>query len=284
MGLHPVLEVDVDRVGWSVQKEGSRRELIARVKYDKITFRKPGGGHDKSHVEFEVAGAEDHDAAPRSLRVSEYYNFLRAFANQCRESVPMSKIGWEINAKYFTGLIQLGLNQEIPDWYGTLRTQAASEPMRREPPADPPDSYAYRRDSRQQRFPAPTGTGNGELASRGEIEGSTDPHGNSGHGVTVHNHNHISMSQAQTAQMNASFGFYGQAVLGELDRAYDYAQSHDPEAAPVIDAARQAALAGDTRGLVSTLRRLGGKLPTLAQQVMLPVLTALIENKLGLKS
>jgi len=88
-------------------------------------------------------------------------------------------------------------------------------------------------------------------------------------------HTHTSMSQAQAAQINTSFGFYGQAVLGELDQAYDYVQSHDPETAPLIDAAWQAALTGDTHGLVSTLRSLGGKLP---------VLTALIENQLGLHS
>jgi inorganic triphosphatase YgiF len=134
MDLKPVLEVYVDRIGWSVLKGGPRGDLVARLKYDEISFRKPGDSHGESQVEFEVAGAEDHHAAPRSLRVSEYYNFLRAFTDQCRESVPMNRIGWEINAKYFAGLIKLRLHNEIPYWYGTLRTQAASEPMRRESP------------------------------------------------------------------------------------------------------------------------------------------------------
>jgi len=153
MGLRPVLEVDVDRVGWSVLKGGSRGDLVARLKYDKITYCKPGDRHGESQVEFEVADAEDHDAAPRSLRVSEYYNFLRAFTDQCRESVPMNKIGWEINAKYFAGLIKLGPHKGMPDWYGTLRTQAASEPMRRGPPADGPEPYASE-DSGQLAVPA----------------------------------------------------------------------------------------------------------------------------------
>ena len=44
--------------------------------------------------------------------------------------------------------------------------------------------------------------------------------------------NQILMSQAQSAQMNMSFGFYGQAILGELDKAYAYAQSAAPVSAP----------------------------------------------------
>jgi inorganic triphosphatase YgiF len=281
MGLHPVLEVDVDRIGWSVLKGGSRGELIARLKYDKISFRKPGDKHGESQVEFEVAGAEDHDAAPRALRVSEYYNFLRAFTDQCRDSVPMNKIGWEINAKYFTGLIKLGLEKRIPDWYGTLRTQAASEPMRREPPADSPRFYAPD-DSRQLALPGQDGTGTGESARAGETAASAGSSGNADRNVTVNTH--ISMSQAQSAQMNVSFGPYGQAILGELDKAYAYAQSAAPEAAPVIDAAREAVLAGDTRGLMSKLRSLGAKFSDIAQQVMLPVLTLFIEDQLGLHS
>jgi hypothetical protein len=92
----------------------------------------------------------------------------------------------------------------------------------------------------------------------------------------------ITMSQAQSAQMNVSFGFYSQAILGELDRAHAYAQTAAPEAVPAIEAARQAALSGDTPGLASKLRSLGAKFSDIAKQVMLPVLTAYLENRLGL--
>ena len=281
MGLHPALEVDVDRIGWSVLKGGPRGELIARVKYDKISFRKPGDRQGESQVEFEVAGAEDHDAAPHALRVSEYYNFLRSFTDQCRNTVPMNKIGWEINAKYFAGLIKLGLQKKIPDWYGTLRTQAASEPMRREPSADSAKFYTPE-DSRQLALPGQDSTGTGKSARTGETAASAGPSGNADRTVTVNNQ--ILMSQAQSAQMNISFGFYGQAILGELDKAYAYAQSAAPETAPVIDAARQAALAGDTSSLMARLRSLGAKFSDIAQKVMLPVLTAFIEDQLGLHS
>jgi hypothetical protein len=96
--------------------------------------------------------------------------------------------------------------------------------------------------------------------------------------------NQILMSQAQSAQMNMSFGFYGQAILGELDKAYAHAQSAAPETAPVINAARQAALAGDTSNLMSRPRSLGAKFSDIAQKVMLPVLTAFLEDQLGLHS
>jgi hypothetical protein len=117
MGLSPALEVDVDRVGRSVLKHESRGALSARLKYDKITYREPGTRHEESEVEFEIGGAEDHDAAPRAPRVSDYYNFLRDFMNQCRDAALLNEIGWIINAKYFAGLIRLGLDREIHPSY-----------------------------------------------------------------------------------------------------------------------------------------------------------------------
>ena len=281
MGLNPVLEVDVDRIGWSVLKGGSRGDLIARLKYDKITFREPGATHGESEVEFEVAGAEEHDAAPRALRVSEYYNFLRDFMDQCRDAVPMNEIGWEINAKYFAGLIKLGLHKRVPRWYGTLRMQAKSWPMRREPPGDNPDLYAPENPG-QLAVPGQDSTGTDDGARIGEPAASAGSSGNADRNFTVNTH--ISMSQAQSAQMNVNFGNYGQAILGELDKAYAHVQSSAPETLPAIEAARQAVLAGDTRSLMSRLRGLGAKFWDIAQQVGLPVLTLFIKDQLGLHS
>jgi hypothetical protein len=59
-------------------------------------------------------------------------------------------------------------------------------------------------------------------------------------------------------------------------------QSAAPETAPVIEAARQAALDADTSALKTKLRSLGAKFSDIAQKVMLPVLTAFIENRLHL--
>ncbi len=281
MGLKPVLEVDVDRIGWSVQKGRPRGDLIARLKYDKITYRGPGAAYGESDVEFEVAGAEDHDAAPRALRVSEYYNFLRAFMDQSRDAAPMSEIGWVINAKYFAGMIKLGLQKGVPPWYGTLRTQASSWPMRRERPAGGLDLYA-RGNPGQLTVPGQDSRRAREGPGTGETAAGAGPSGTADRNITVNNH--ILMSQAQSAQVNASFGDYGQAILGELNRALAYVQSTAPETAPAIEAARQAALEGDTRSLKSMLRSLGAKFLDITQKVSLPVLTAFIENKLGLHS
>jgi adenylate cyclase class IV len=278
MGLKPTLEVDVDRVGWSVLKAGTRGELIARLKYDNISFRAPGDKRGESGVEFEVAGAEDHDAAPRALRSGEYYTFLRAFTDQCRESARMNKIGWEINAKYFSGLIKLGLHHTVPDWYGTLRIQS-SMPMRREAPADSPefddpDADGLSSMSENSGLRAGGSAGDGETTPGGNLSGGA----NQNFTVNIP----ISMSQAQSAQMNTSFGPYGQALLEELDKAYDHLKSTAPESASAIHAAREAVLAGDSRGVMSRLRSLGGKFGDIAQQVSIPVLTLFIEGKLGL--
>jgi inorganic triphosphatase YgiF len=277
MGLNPVLEVDVDRIGWSVQKGGSRGELIARLKYDKITYREPGARYGESEAEFEVAGAEEHDAAPRALRVGEYYNFLRDFMDQCRDAALLNEIGWVINAKYFAGMIRLGLHKEIPGWYGTLRVQASSWPMRREPPANSPEPYVAG-DPGQPAVP-----GRDSLVARtGEAVAGAGSSGDAGRSVTVNNH--ISVAQAQSAQVNANFGEYGQALLGELNRALAYVQSTAPETAPDIEAVRQAVLEGDPRSLRSKLQALGTRFLDITQQISLPVLTALIENRLGLHS
>jgi adenylate cyclase class IV len=278
IGLRPALEVEVDRVGWSVLKGGARGELIARLKYDKITFRAPGDKRSEVGVEFEVAGAEDHEAAPRALRSGEYYTFLRAFTDQCRESARMSKIGWEINAKYFAGMIKLGLQHEIPDWYGTLRIQA-SMPLRREVPAGGPEFDESDNDE-QSLVPEDDELRGGALARNGE----TNPSGNlpDGPGRNFTVNIPISMSQAQSAQMNVNFGPYGQALLGELDKVYAHVQSVAPESAPAIHAAREAVLAGDASALMTRIRSLGARFWDIAQQVSIPVLTLFIENRLKL--
>jgi hypothetical protein len=225
-----------------------------------------------------VAGAEDHDAAPRALRRSEYYTFIRAFTDQCRESARIPKIGWEINAKYFAGMIGLGLQHEVPDWYGTLRTQS-SMPMRREAPVNSPkfddpedEGQSSIAEDRHPRAEAPAPTDE-KAPSRNPSEGGTQ-------NFTVNIP--ISMSQAQSAEVSLSFGAYGQALIGELDKAYAYLESAASESASAIHAAREAVLAGDSSGLMARLRSLGGKFWDIAQQVSIPVLTLFIEGKLGL--
>lgn len=279
MRLKPVLEVDIDRVGWSVSKNRERGELIARLKYDKIAFRAPGGKREEIGVEFELAGAEDHDSAPRALRRSEYYTFLRAFTDQCRESARMSKIGWEINAKYFAGMIKLGLQHEVPDWYGTHRTQS-SMPLRREAPVGSPE-FDDSEDDGQSSISEDGDLWTSTLARNEEIVPSGNP-GSTNQNFTVNIP--ISMSQAQSTQMHVSFGPYGQALLDELDKAYAHVKAADPESASAIHAAREAVLAGDASGLMTRLRSLGKNFWNVAQQVSVPVLTLFLEDKLGLHS
>ncbi len=139
MGLKPTLEVDIKRAAWSVLKvggqgtpKGARGELIARLKYDKIKFLPPGDKNGDDGVEFEVAGVEDRDGAPRILR-QDYSTFLHAFTAQCSDhtGINIEDMGWQINAKYFEGLDKLGLHRGRPSWWGSLRTKKS---MRRGAP------------------------------------------------------------------------------------------------------------------------------------------------------
>lgn len=283
MGLRPVLEVGVDRVAWSVLKAGAQKapkgvrgELIARLKYDKITFYRPGDKHGQAEVQFEVAGAEDHEAAPRILRRGEYYTFLRAFTTQCRKSAETAKIGWEINAKYFEGMIKLGLHRELPDWYGTHRTQL-SMPMRREAPAGSP---AHDTDDDQS-----TQFADGEGAPRGETRQAIRPASLMSPAAAGNNANSVFVYNLQTSQqINAAFGGYGMAFATELDKMYDHILPTDLESARTIQAAKDAVTAGDSASLRSGLQSLGGKFWEIAKQVSIPVLTLFLENRLGLKS
>ena len=129
MGLKAALEVDIKRAAWSVLKVGgqgtfkggARGELIARLKYDKIRFLPPGEKNGDDGVEFEVAGVEDRDGAPRILR-QDYSAFLHAFTAQCSDhtGINIEDMGWQINAKYFEGLDRLGLHRGRPSWWGAF--------------------------------------------------------------------------------------------------------------------------------------------------------------------
>lgn len=68
----------------SDRERGIRGELIARLKYDKIKFLAPGDKNGDDGVEFEVAGVEGRDGAPRILR-QDYLTFLHAFTAQCSD-------------------------------------------------------------------------------------------------------------------------------------------------------------------------------------------------------
>lgn len=188
MGFKPALEVDISRVSWSVWKGGDQRnprstrgELIARLKYDEITFRRPGEKRGEQDVEFEVAGVEDHEGAPRILR-RDYYAFLYAFTAQCRESADMKNIGWQVNAKYFEGLVKLGLHYELPNWWGSLRTIRS---FRRDPPYGSPARDEAEDDDSESG--TREGAASGDAARTQAANAARDIYA-AGRDVSIHNH------------------------------------------------------------------------------------------------
>ncbi|TLS41650.1 CYTH domain-containing protein [Streptomyces montanus] len=119
-GLHNSLEVDVTRTSWIVDRADVRssdlRNRIAKVKYDRVAFRRPSQTTALSHFEFEVTGVEDEDAAPNTLRRDSYQAFLGDFLEVCVDKTNGGQVDKRTSAKYFHGLTELGIVKKKPEW------------------------------------------------------------------------------------------------------------------------------------------------------------------------
>ncbi len=122
-GLQESLEVDVSRSSWIVDRASGIdvfsvpdfRNRIAKVKYDRVTYRHPGTSNPLSHFEFEVTGVEDEDAAPNSLRRDSFQAFLGDFVEVCADRTNGGLVDRRTSAKYFYGLTELGIVDK-PEW------------------------------------------------------------------------------------------------------------------------------------------------------------------------
>lgn len=127
--LRNSLEVEVTRTSWIVDRADVRssdlRNRIAKVKYDRVAFRRPGQTAPLSHFEFEVTGVEDEAAAPNTLRRDSYQAFLGDFLEVCADRTNGGRVDKRTSAKYFHGLTELGIVSRKPEWLtdGRLEVQ-----------------------------------------------------------------------------------------------------------------------------------------------------------------
>lgn len=128
IGLTRILYVDTTRQPWFVEcidntEDGdSQSEHVAKLKYDRVTYRRPDGeGGTLSLAEFEATGLEDEAAAPQVLRPMSFEAFAAQFERACGRVVGADNVSRKMNAKYFHGMINLGIAKVTPDWLGDDR-------------------------------------------------------------------------------------------------------------------------------------------------------------------
>ncbi len=123
-GFIPALDIEVTRTSWVVEKvtAGSSSPLrpigdrVAKLKYDRVRYADPARRRQSVQVrEFEVTGVEQHDESPTILLRESYQSFLALFTEMC---VHLTGEGVEqkTNAKYFAGLLAVGLVRSAPKW------------------------------------------------------------------------------------------------------------------------------------------------------------------------
>ncbi len=137
VGLTPSLHISLSRTAWAVEKASALPtsglaplgERVAKLKYDKVTCHPPGETRSVTTREFEVTGVEQDDTSPAVLLNEAYQTFLASFVEACARNTS-GNVDQRINAKYFNGLIALGLVKE-PKWLQdgrlTLRVSARRE-------------------------------------------------------------------------------------------------------------------------------------------------------------
>lgn len=313
LGLHRSLKVDLVRIPWVVEHVDSRTSLgqaqvsrVAKLKYDQIVFRRPGGRSKLlREVEFEVTGVEDESAAPQEFQTTAYETFVVQFIEACAHTTSDGQVTRRISAKYFDGMVGLGIAQKTPEWLTDGRL-AYSLSLLREAAAENPAAVIQERDRLLEERLAAT---EDVIALKGEVsaiiaELRTDGTKEqprfledleyrlrrleagfedlSTRSVSVNIHNSIVQSSAAYVEFDLP------TLAVELDRMRSSAlngatTSADYEHVAAIEAAREAATRGDASAVVAQLKRLGRFALDLAQKVSAPVVTALIESKLGIK-
>lgn len=147
MGFSPVLCISLRRSAWIVEKSSEQRQAtslrplglhVAKLKYDRIEYRRPESKQGVAAREFEVTGVEDDSAAPSALDRDAYHTFLASFVEACAHQVPGAEVRQETNAKYFQGVLALGVVDRKPNWLSDGRLSLRVSTFREASSSGPP--------------------------------------------------------------------------------------------------------------------------------------------------
>lgn len=140
LGLQRVLEVDIVRLPWLVSRIDPQRSWrsenanhVAKVKYDQISYRRPSDeANVLRNVEFEVAGVGDPSAGLQEAQLEAYETFVSQFYEACAHASSDGRAIKEIYAKYFHGILGLGIVDETPEWVADGRLKVSLSSLLRE--------------------------------------------------------------------------------------------------------------------------------------------------------
>jgi adenylate cyclase class IV len=309
-GFHPMLEVEVERVPWIVERidesssYGAAPHHVAKLKYDQITMRDPDNrGHIIHATEFEATGVESDSASPQGRNRLGYEAFVPAFEEACGYHTLGKKTEHILFAKYFQGMIELGIAKSDPPWNKDQRLRY-NVSLFREEPHDDDDTYDLVQLVQQE----PGDPFNGSNYARKIVESIIeelsgllrDESGSSAATLAaflsrrlkdsdeaiVKSVVNVTVSQDQAALSNASAMVDMDMLARELSVMASEARREKTltaEQIAAIEAAHVAAQTRDEAAVIRNLRKVVTVAAGLARQVGAPVVTAFIDARFGLK-
>lgn len=298
LGLRRVLEIDIVRLPWLVSRIDQQRKWrsestnhVAKVKYDHITYRRPGDAQNiLRDVEFEVAGVEDESAGLKEAQISAYETFLGQFVEACIHASSDGKAIKRISAKYFHGMLGLGIVGEAPEWLADGRL-AVSLSLLRESSSDGPSALAQQRSIGQQLAVTEDAIAlTGDVASiREELRQGQHLQPQRIRDIDsrlarveesiARLASGINVTVIQNVAQNTELDF--SVLVAELDRMLLHIDPDDTRTRSDVIAARDAAKRGDSTSVYKHLRALGKRALEIAQDVGAMVAAAIIASKLG---
>ena len=310
-GFHPVLEVEIERLPWIVERidesgpYGAAPNHVAKLKYDQITMRDP---NHRDHIiysaEFEATGVESDSARAHQWNRLGYEAFVPAFEEACSYHTSGKKAEHILFAKYFQGMIDLGIAKSDPPWNKDQRLRY-NVSLFREEVEDDDNTYDLLQLVQQEQ----SGRFNSPVYPRKIVESIIDElslllrEENIGSGPTtlasflnrrlkdsdeaiVKSVVNVTVSQDQAALSTSSASVDMNILARELSAIAAEArsdQSIDAEQVAAIEAAHKAAQSNDETAVIRSLRKAVTAASSLARQIGAPVATAFIESRFGLK-
>jgi adenylate cyclase class IV len=308
-GFRPVLEVEIERLPWIVERVDESKpyagapDHVAKLKYDEITMRRADDRSRVRHsVEFEVTGVESDATIPGENNRLGYEAFVPAFEQACSYYATDKNIEHILSAKYFEGMLNLGIAERVPHWVEDNRLRFHVSLLRQE--LDERNTYDLVKliqeeqgevngsDRAREIIESIIQTLSSYLRSEGQIDAPAslasflDSRLRDGREATVQSVVNVTVSQNQAASSSASARSDMSTLADELlliasQARRDGTVTGDQIAA--IEAAQKSAKAGDEKGVINNLRKAASVAMSLAKEIGTPVATAFIEAKCGLR-
>jgi adenylate cyclase class IV len=311
-GLHPTLRVDIARRQWMVQRADALltnnlpQEHIAKLKYDRITMHHPANaGVRLQSREFEATGVDRDDGAPLGARILAYDGFVAQFMEACAHVVPDHNVTRRISAKYFQGIVDLGITKVVPNWLAgnklayrvsLLRSKSGNPDapvgysrleVSKEILEETQDSVTSLREIVAERLQA---SGGAERENWIDFARSMDERIQQIEAAIARLAPALNLTVIQnaspTASARASTTVDLSVVANELSTVLDHAVgsglAEESDEVAAIMMARGAASRGDELAAASALRKVGKYIADIAKQISVPVTTALLEKHFGL--